>query len=138
MESSLRSSSRLGFFRIEGLFQRDRGTSLRQRSRNRRPLRQRWCRSWWLRPLFAHVSSLSTNWPSSLALRLVLTFASVFLFVSFALRFKRTFEEGVKSFQVNTWGAIFVAQVFLPLLRLGEQKKIVYTSSALGSTGLAL
>ncbi|KAL7410120.1 hypothetical protein BDY24DRAFT_400849 [Mrakia frigida] len=45
--------------------------------------------------------------------------------------------DALKDFQVNTWGAIYVAQVFLPLLRLGTQKKIVYTSSALGSTTFA-
>ena len=38
------------------------------------------------------------------------------------------------SFQVNTLGPIFLVQAFLPLLRLGKQKKIFYTSTGLAST----
>ncbi|KAL7417317.1 hypothetical protein BDY24DRAFT_432970 [Mrakia frigida] len=37
----------------------------------------------------------------------------------------------------NTFGPMRVAQTFLPLLRLGKQKKIFYTSSVIGSTELA-
>jgi len=39
--------------------------------------------------------------------------------------------------EANTFGPMRVAQTFLPLLRLGSQKKIFYTSSIIGSSTLA-
>ena len=39
---------------------------------------------------------------------------------------------------VNLYGAIYTALAFLPLVKLGREKKIIYVSSSLGSLQLNL
>lgn len=39
---------------------------------------------------------------------------------------------------MNLYGASWTAQYFLPLVRAGRSKRIIYVSSAVGSIGLGL